>query len=161
MTAFQFRHKIKSFIKCIKNRTKNNILDSKSEAYISANNSRAIRKKKIIEEVKACPSVMSPETKRLLPPNTETVQTKPFPIRGMYGITKIKVNKRIFIRRDRAAIGPVRIAGTYFRPPPTMTNIDTLSVTTDGRSYRTTRLMSIRIGPYESEKKGIVTRTNS
>lgn len=33
-------------------------------------------------EVKACPSVMSPETKRLLPPNTETVQTKPFPIRG-------------------------------------------------------------------------------
>ncbi|XP_028128952.1 6-phosphofructo-2-kinase/fructose-2,6-bisphosphatase isoform X2 [Diabrotica virgifera virgifera] len=35
-----------------------------------------------ISEVKACPSVMSPETKRLLPPNTETVQTKPFPIRG-------------------------------------------------------------------------------
>ncbi|RZC36580.1 hypothetical protein BDFB_011728, partial [Asbolus verrucosus] len=34
-----------------------------------------------INEVKACPSVMSPETKRLLPPNTETVQTKPFPIR--------------------------------------------------------------------------------
>lgn len=34
------------------------------------------------DEVKACPSVMSPETKRLLPPNTETVQTKPFPIRG-------------------------------------------------------------------------------
>ncbi|KAG5895976.1 hypothetical protein JTB14_027976 [Gonioctena quinquepunctata] len=33
-------------------------------------------------EVKSCPSVMSPETKRLLPPNTETVQTKPFPIRG-------------------------------------------------------------------------------
>lgn len=35
-----------------------------------------------ISEVKSCPSVMSPETKRLLPPNTETVQTKPFPIRG-------------------------------------------------------------------------------
>ncbi|XP_074026245.1 6-phosphofructo-2-kinase/fructose-2,6-biphosphatase isoform X2 [Leptinotarsa decemlineata] len=35
-----------------------------------------------INEVKSCPSVMSPETKRLLPPNTETVQTKPFPIRG-------------------------------------------------------------------------------
>lgn len=34
------------------------------------------------KEVRACPSVMSPETKRLLPPNTETVQTKPFPIRG-------------------------------------------------------------------------------
>ncbi|XP_025836228.1 6-phosphofructo-2-kinase/fructose-2,6-bisphosphatase [Agrilus planipennis] len=35
-----------------------------------------------VREVRACPSVMSPETKRLLPPNTETVQTKPFPIRG-------------------------------------------------------------------------------
>ncbi|XP_019766645.2 6-phosphofructo-2-kinase/fructose-2,6-bisphosphatase isoform X2 [Dendroctonus ponderosae] len=34
------------------------------------------------DEVKSCPSVMSAETKRLLPPNTETVQTKPFPIRG-------------------------------------------------------------------------------
>lgn len=33
-------------------------------------------------EVRVCPSVMSPETKRLLPPTTETVQTKPFPIRG-------------------------------------------------------------------------------
>ncbi|XP_065155937.1 6-phosphofructo-2-kinase/fructose-2,6-bisphosphatase isoform X2 [Atheta coriaria] len=33
-------------------------------------------------EVRSCPSVMSPTTKRLLPPNTETVQTKPFPIRG-------------------------------------------------------------------------------
>lgn len=35
-------------------------------------------------EVKLCPSVMSAETKRLLPPTTETVLTKPFPIRGMY-----------------------------------------------------------------------------
>lgn len=33
-------------------------------------------------EVKGCTSVMSPTTKRLLPPNTDTVQTKPFPIRG-------------------------------------------------------------------------------
>lgn len=33
-------------------------------------------------EMRSCTSVMSPETKRLLPPNTETVQTKPFPIRG-------------------------------------------------------------------------------
>lgn len=33
-------------------------------------------------DVKTCTSLMSPETKRLLPPNTETVQTKPFPIRG-------------------------------------------------------------------------------
>lgn len=37
-----------------------------------------------VSEVRSCPSVMSPETKRLLPPNTETVQTKPFPIRGNY-----------------------------------------------------------------------------
>lgn len=35
-----------------------------------------------VSEMRSCPSVMSPETKRLLPPNTETVQTKPFPIRG-------------------------------------------------------------------------------
>lgn len=35
-----------------------------------------------VNEVKLCPSVMSPETKRLLPPTTETVPTKPFPIRG-------------------------------------------------------------------------------
>lgn len=35
-----------------------------------------------VSEVRSCPSVMSPETKRLLPPTTETVQTKPFPIRG-------------------------------------------------------------------------------
>uniref|UniRef100_A0A1Y1KBZ9 6-phosphofructo-2-kinase domain-containing protein n=1 Tax=Photinus pyralis TaxID=7054 RepID=A0A1Y1KBZ9_PHOPY len=35
-----------------------------------------------VKDVRSCPSVMSAETKRLLPPNTETVQTKPFPIRG-------------------------------------------------------------------------------
>lgn len=35
-----------------------------------------------MNEVILCPSVMSEETKRLLPPTTETVQTKPFPIRG-------------------------------------------------------------------------------
>lgn len=52
---------------------------SKSKNYNNVKNCR-------IEEVKACPSVMSPETKRLLPPNTETVQTKPFPIRGTYAI---------------------------------------------------------------------------
>ncbi|XP_060803208.1 6-phosphofructo-2-kinase/fructose-2,6-bisphosphatase isoform X2 [Amyelois transitella] len=33
-------------------------------------------------ELILCPSVMSPETKRLLPPTTETIMTKPFPIRG-------------------------------------------------------------------------------
>ncbi|GLV35990.1 6-phosphofructo-2-kinase [Carabus blaptoides fortunei] len=35
-----------------------------------------------MNEVILNPSVMSEETKRLLPPTTETVQTKPFPIRG-------------------------------------------------------------------------------
>ncbi|KAF5298915.1 hypothetical protein FQR65_LT09568 [Abscondita terminalis] len=35
-----------------------------------------------VKDVRSCPSVMSAETKRLLPPNTDTVQTKPFPIRG-------------------------------------------------------------------------------
>ncbi|KAM3957123.1 6-phosphofructo-2-kinase/fructose-2,6-biphosphatase isoform 2-T2 [Aphomia sociella] len=33
-------------------------------------------------ELNLCPSVMSPETQRLLPPTTETIMTKPFPIRG-------------------------------------------------------------------------------
>lgn len=33
-------------------------------------------------ELNLCPSVMSPETKRLLPPTSETIMTKPFPIRG-------------------------------------------------------------------------------
>ncbi|XP_047991227.1 6-phosphofructo-2-kinase/fructose-2,6-bisphosphatase isoform X1 [Leguminivora glycinivorella] len=33
-------------------------------------------------ELNQCPSVMSAETKRLLPPTTETIMTKPFPIRG-------------------------------------------------------------------------------
>nr|CAI5862522.1 unnamed protein product [Callosobruchus analis] len=44
-----------------------------------------------ISEVKSCPSVMSPETKRLLPPNTETVQTKPFPIRAVRFILKFPI----------------------------------------------------------------------
>uniref|UniRef100_A0A2H1VK19 SFRICE_019871 n=1 Tax=Spodoptera frugiperda TaxID=7108 RepID=A0A2H1VK19_SPOFR len=35
-------------------------------------------------ELNLCPSVMSPETQRLLPPTTETIMTKPFPIRGNY-----------------------------------------------------------------------------
>ncbi|KPI95754.1 hypothetical protein RR46_11467 [Papilio xuthus] len=33
-------------------------------------------------ELNLCTSVMSAETKRLLPPTTETIMTKPFPIRG-------------------------------------------------------------------------------
>ncbi|XP_045773112.1 6-phosphofructo-2-kinase/fructose-2,6-bisphosphatase isoform X2 [Maniola jurtina] len=33
-------------------------------------------------ELNLCTSVMSPETQRLLPPVTETIMTKPFPIRG-------------------------------------------------------------------------------
>lgn len=33
-------------------------------------------------ELNLCPSAMSPETKRLLPPTSETIMTKPFPVRG-------------------------------------------------------------------------------
>lgn len=33
-------------------------------------------------ELNKCTSAMSPETQRLLPPTTETIMTKPFPIRG-------------------------------------------------------------------------------
>lgn len=33
-------------------------------------------------DLNMCTSVMSPETKRLLPPTSETIMTKPFPIRG-------------------------------------------------------------------------------
>lgn len=36
----------------------------------------------ILNEIRLCPSVMSPETKKMLPPTTETIMTKPFPIRG-------------------------------------------------------------------------------
>lgn len=36
----------------------------------------------LFNEIKLCPSVMSPETKKMLPPTTETIMTKPFPIRG-------------------------------------------------------------------------------
>ncbi|XP_021706730.1 6-phosphofructo-2-kinase/fructose-2,6-bisphosphatase isoform X1 [Aedes aegypti] len=35
-----------------------------------------------ISEIQLCPSVMSEDTKKMLPPTTETIQTKPFPIRG-------------------------------------------------------------------------------
>ncbi|CAH1154170.1 unnamed protein product [Phaedon cochleariae] len=35
-----------------------------------------------INEVKSCPSELSPGTNRLLPPNKKRIQTKPFPIRG-------------------------------------------------------------------------------
>ncbi|CAH2244558.1 jg11678 [Pararge aegeria aegeria] len=34
-------------------------------------------------ELNLCTSAMSPETQRLLPPVTETIMTKPFPIRGV------------------------------------------------------------------------------
>lgn len=50
-----------------------------------------------ISEVRSCPSVMSPETKRLLPPNTETVQTKPFPIRGKFFMIVFKGYVRLYI----------------------------------------------------------------
>ncbi|XP_062712245.1 6-phosphofructo-2-kinase/fructose-2,6-bisphosphatase isoform X4 [Aedes albopictus] len=35
-----------------------------------------------VSEIQLCPSVMSEDTKKMLPPTTETIQTKPFPIRG-------------------------------------------------------------------------------
>lgn len=35
-----------------------------------------------LSEIQLCPSVMSEDTKKMLPPTTETIQTKPFPIRG-------------------------------------------------------------------------------
>ncbi|XP_055620738.1 6-phosphofructo-2-kinase/fructose-2,6-bisphosphatase isoform X2 [Toxorhynchites rutilus septentrionalis] len=36
----------------------------------------------VLSEIQLCPSVMSEDTKKMLPPTTETIQTKPFPIRG-------------------------------------------------------------------------------
>lgn len=38
----------------------------------------------ILNEIQLCPSVMSERTKKMLPPNSERIQTKPFPIRGEY-----------------------------------------------------------------------------
>uniref|UniRef100_A0A182N9R6 Uncharacterized protein n=1 Tax=Anopheles dirus TaxID=7168 RepID=A0A182N9R6_9DIPT len=35
-----------------------------------------------LSEIQLCPSVMSEGTRKMLPPTTETIQTKPFPIRG-------------------------------------------------------------------------------
>lgn len=40
--------------------------------------------KEISNEIQLCPSVMSEEVKKMLPPTSETVMTKPFPIRGMF-----------------------------------------------------------------------------
>uniref|UniRef100_A0A182PM04 Uncharacterized protein n=1 Tax=Anopheles epiroticus TaxID=199890 RepID=A0A182PM04_9DIPT len=37
-----------------------------------------------LSEIQLCPSVMSEGTRKMLPPTTETIQTKPFPIRGEY-----------------------------------------------------------------------------
>uniref|UniRef100_A0A182JXK5 Uncharacterized protein n=1 Tax=Anopheles christyi TaxID=43041 RepID=A0A182JXK5_9DIPT len=36
-----------------------------------------------LSEIQLCPSVMSEGTRKMLPPTTETIQTKPFPIRGV------------------------------------------------------------------------------
>ncbi|XP_055531441.1 6-phosphofructo-2-kinase/fructose-2,6-bisphosphatase isoform X3 [Wyeomyia smithii] len=36
----------------------------------------------VLSEIQLCPSVMSEDTRKMLPPTTETIQTKPFPIRG-------------------------------------------------------------------------------
>lgn len=44
----------------------------------------ATDEKIILNEIQLCPSVMSERTKKMLPPNSERIQTKPFPIRGEY-----------------------------------------------------------------------------
>uniref|UniRef100_A0A8D8MWD1 6-phosphofructo-2-kinase/fructose-2,6-bisphosphatase 2 n=1 Tax=Culex pipiens TaxID=7175 RepID=A0A8D8MWD1_CULPI len=36
----------------------------------------------VLNEIQLCPSVMSEDTRKMLPPTTETIQCKPFPIRG-------------------------------------------------------------------------------
>uniref|UniRef100_A0A182R1B9 Uncharacterized protein n=1 Tax=Anopheles farauti TaxID=69004 RepID=A0A182R1B9_9DIPT len=36
-----------------------------------------------LSEIQLCPSVMSEGTRKMLPPTTETIQTKPFPIRAV------------------------------------------------------------------------------
>lgn len=37
-------------------------------------------------------NAMAPETQRHLPPNTDTIQTKPFPVRGMFCRLLLHVN---------------------------------------------------------------------
>lgn len=46
-------------------------------------------------ELNQCTSAMSPETQRLLPPTSETIMTKPFPIRGSYIKSVIVSTKNI------------------------------------------------------------------
>ncbi|XP_004525076.1 6-phosphofructo-2-kinase/fructose-2,6-bisphosphatase 1 isoform X1 [Ceratitis capitata] len=43
----------------------------------------------IENELHVCPSVMSDELRKLLPPTSETVMTKPFPVRGERAITDV------------------------------------------------------------------------
>lgn len=38
----------------------------------------------VLNEIQLCPSVMSEDTRKMLPPTTETIQCKPFPIRGRW-----------------------------------------------------------------------------
>lgn len=45
--------------------------------------------KEISNEIQLCPSVMSEEVKKMLPPTSETVMTKPFPIRGERTINEV------------------------------------------------------------------------
>lgn len=48
-----------------------------------------------LNEIKKCPSRMSESTKKMLPPNSNTVQTKPFPIYGKFIVTL-----QIFFQRN-------------------------------------------------------------
>lgn len=40
----------------------------------------------VANELQLCPSAMSADTKKMLPPTSTTIMTKPFPIRGKYFI---------------------------------------------------------------------------
>ncbi|XP_063704058.1 6-phosphofructo-2-kinase/fructose-2,6-bisphosphatase [Culicoides brevitarsis] len=62
----------------------NNVPSSGKPSLRVRTNSRitAADEKIILSEIQLCPSVMSEQTKKMLPPHSERIQTKPFPIRG-------------------------------------------------------------------------------
>lgn len=66
--------------------TCNNTMPNGTPSLRVRTNSRltASDEKIILNEIQLCPSVMSERTKKMLPPNSERIQTKPFPIRGEY-----------------------------------------------------------------------------
>uniref|UniRef100_A0A336K5E0 CSON000405 protein n=1 Tax=Culicoides sonorensis TaxID=179676 RepID=A0A336K5E0_CULSO len=63
-----------------------NNLPSGTRSLRMRTNSRRLsnsEEKQIKNEIQLCPSVMSEHTKKMLPPNSERIQTKPFPVRGI------------------------------------------------------------------------------